>query len=112
MERKNASFIQFSKELTNIIFFVRYQPQRKNVPKDWLRELQLSSDSELQLLAILHIDLIIQRPLAKCILYLNLICHCNHPPSVIIIIIITIHLYSLLVFVINIVVLCLVNFHA
>ena len=46
-------------ELTNIIFFVCYQPQRKNVPKDWLRELQLSSDSELQLLAIMHIDLII-----------------------------------------------------
>ena len=46
-------------------------------------------------------------------LYLNLICHCNHPPFVIIIIIIiTIHLYSLLVFVINIVVLCLVSFHA
>ena len=57
-------------------------------------ELQLSSDSELQLLAIRHIDffffkscspmdLIIYRPLAKCIIYLNLICHCNHPPFVI-----------------------------
>ena len=34
MERKNPSLIQFSKELTNIIFFVCYQPQRKNVPID------------------------------------------------------------------------------
>ena len=28
-------------------------------------------------------DLIIYRPLAKCIIYLNLICHCNNPPFVI-----------------------------
>ena len=34
MERKNPSFIQFSKELTNIIVFVCCQPQRKNVPID------------------------------------------------------------------------------
>ena len=34
LERKNRSLIQFSKELTNIIFFVCYQPQRKNVPID------------------------------------------------------------------------------
>ena len=34
LERKNPSLIQFSKELTNIIFFVCYQPQRKNVPID------------------------------------------------------------------------------
>ena len=86
-------------------------------------ELQLSSDSELQLLAILHIDFFFQILFSNGFDYLtssykvynifkfNLSLQSSTFCYFIIIIIITIHLYSLLVFVINIVVLCLVSFH-
>ena len=89
-------------------------------------ELQLRSDSELQLLAILHIDFFFQILFSNGFDYLTSFCKVYNIFKfnlslqsstfcyfiIIIIIIITIHLYSLLVFVINIVVLCLVSSHA
>ena len=86
-------------------------------------ELQLSSDSELQLLAILHIDFFFQILFSNGFDYLTSSCKVynifkfnlslqSSTFCYFIIIIITIHLYSLLVFVINIVVLCLVSSHA
>ena len=89
-------------------------------------ELQLSSDSELQLLAILPIDFFFQILFSNGFVYLTSSCKVYNIFKInlslqsstfcyfiiIIIIIITIHLYSLLVFVINIVVLCLVSSHA
>ena len=83
-------------------------------------ELQLSSDSELQLLAILHIDFFFQILFSNGFDYLTSSCKVYNIFKfnlslqsstfcyfIIIIIIITIHLYSLLVFVINIVCSCL-----